>query len=84
MKDFAMRVLFTSTPQYGHFHPLVPFARAMAEAEHEISFATPAALFLLQAINHATEHRAQIATTLTQLGIEPPVLDGWAFTAAGS
>ena len=47
-------------------------------------YAMPASLFLLQAVNHATEHRAQIATTLTQLGIEPPVLDGWAFTAAGS
>jgi uncharacterized damage-inducible protein DinB len=37
----------------------------------------PASLFLVQAINHATEHRAQIKTALTQAGIAPPELDGW-------
>jgi uncharacterized damage-inducible protein DinB len=36
-----------------------------------------AALFMVQAINHATEHRAQIKTALTQAGITPPELDGW-------
>ncbi len=39
-----MRVLFTSTPNYGHFHPLVPFARVLADAGHEVAFAAPAAL----------------------------------------
>lgn len=39
----------------------------------------PKTVFLLQAINHATEHRAQVMATLTQLGIEPPNLDGWSF-----
>lgn len=39
---------------------------------------------LLQAINHATEHRAQIAALLTQLGIEPPDIDGWDFDDARS
>ncbi len=29
------------------------------------------------AINHATEHRTQIKTALSQAGIEPPELDGW-------
>jgi uncharacterized damage-inducible protein DinB len=37
----------------------------------------PTSVVLLQAINHATEHRAQVATILTQLGIEPPPVDGW-------
>lgn len=36
-------------------------------------------LLLLQAVNHATEHRSQVATILTQLGIEPPDMSGWAF-----
>ncbi len=36
-------------------------------------------LLLLQAVNHATEHRSQIATVLTQLGIEPPDMSGWRF-----
>ena len=39
----------------------------------------PASVVLLQAINHATEHRAHAATILTQLGIYPPTMDGWAF-----
>jgi uncharacterized damage-inducible protein DinB len=37
---------------------------------------------LTQAINHATEHRAQIATVLTQQGIEPPDMSGWAYMEA--
>lgn len=39
----------------------------------------PTSVVLLQAINHGTEHRAQVATILTQLGIEPPLIDGWTF-----
>jgi uncharacterized damage-inducible protein DinB len=39
----------------------------------------PVSLFLLQAVNHSTEHRSQVATMLTQLGIELPAMDGWAY-----
>lgn len=39
-----MRVLVTSTPTYGHFHPLVPLARALVAAGHEVWVACPAAL----------------------------------------
>ncbi len=39
----------------------------------------PKSIILTQVINHATEHRAQIMTTLTQMGIEPPDLQGWAY-----
>ncbi len=42
-------------------------------------FAIPAAIFLMQAIDHATEHRTHIRTILTTLGIEPLDLDAWAF-----
>jgi len=42
----------------------------------------PVSLFLLQAINHGTEHRSQVATILTQLGVEPPNLDGWTYFEA--
>ena len=38
----------------------------------------PASVVLVQAINHATEHRGHIATILTQIGIQPPEMDGWA------
>lgn len=37
----------------------------------------PASVILVQAINHATEHRAHATTILTQLGIQPPPIDGW-------
>jgi uncharacterized damage-inducible protein DinB len=42
-------------------------------------YSLPVFIPLIQAINHATEHRSQIATVLTQLGIQPPELDGWAY-----
>jgi len=41
--------------------------------------AVPKSIILTQVINHATEHRAQIMAIMTQLGIEPPDLQGWAY-----
>ena len=37
-----MRVLVTSTPTYGHFHPIVPLARALVAAGHDVRVAAPA------------------------------------------
>ncbi|EPX64410.1 Dolichol-phosphate mannosyltransferase [Cystobacter fuscus DSM 2262] len=37
-----MRVLFSSLSGTGHFHPLVPTARALQKAGHEVAFAVPA------------------------------------------
>ena len=34
---------------------------------------------MLQVINHATEHREQIKSMLTALGVTPPDMDGWSF-----
>ncbi len=42
----------------------------------------PTTALLTQAINHSTEHRAQIATILTQQGIEPPDMSGWEYMKA--
>lgn len=36
--------------------------------------------FLIQAINHATEHRSHVVSILTQNGLTPPDLDGWAYS----
>lgn len=47
------------------------------EIERDPGELIPASVILTQAINHATEHRAQAATILTQLGIRPPSIDGW-------
>src|SRR3982750_838064 len=35
-----MRFLFTAIPGLGHFHPLVPLARALTDAGHTAAFAT--------------------------------------------
>ena len=34
---------------------------------------------MVQAVNHATDHRRQISRMLRALGVTPPNLDGWAF-----
>ncbi|MCA9884090.1 MAG: hypothetical protein KC615_14590 [Anaerolineae bacterium] len=34
---------------------------------------------ILQAINHANEHREQIKSMLTALGVTPPRIDGWKY-----
>lgn len=39
-----MRVLITTAPALGHFHPLVPLARALVNAGHDILVASPATL----------------------------------------
>lgn len=37
----------------------------------------PAGVRLAQALHHGTDHRSQICTALTSLGIEPPSIDVW-------
>lgn len=39
----------------------------------------PLGVRLTQAVQHGTDHRSQIATALTSLGIEPPDIDVWAW-----
>jgi uncharacterized damage-inducible protein DinB len=41
----------------------------------------PAGIRLAQALHHGTDHRSQICTALTALGIEPPAIDVWDFGA---
>jgi len=36
-------------------------------------------VLMVQIINHATEHREQIKSMLTSLGVTPPSIDGWDF-----
>ena len=42
----------------------------------------PAGVFLAQAIHHGTDHRSQICTILTSLGIEPPPIGVWDYAEA--
>jgi uncharacterized damage-inducible protein DinB len=41
----------------------------------------PLGIRLAQAVHHGTDHRSQVCTALTALGIEPPDIDVWAFGA---
>jgi UDP:flavonoid glycosyltransferase YjiC (YdhE family) len=35
-----VRILCTCQPAYGHFHPMLPLARALLDAGHDVAFAT--------------------------------------------
>ncbi|MBI2762703.1 MAG: hypothetical protein HYX54_02950 [Chloroflexi bacterium] len=39
----------------------------------------PLGIRLAQALHHGTDHRSQVCTALTNLGVEPPALDVWDF-----
>jgi len=39
----------------------------------------PIGIRLAQAVHHGTDHRSQVCTALTSLGIEPPYIDVWDF-----
>ncbi len=36
-------------------------------------------ILIAQALHHGTDHRSQVCTALTALGVEPPAIDVWAF-----
>jgi hypothetical protein len=38
---------------------------------------------LAQALHHGTDHRSQICTALTALGVEPPGIDAWDVRSTG-
>lgn len=41
----------------------------------------PLGIRLAQVIHHGTDHRSQICTILTTLGIEPPPIDAWDYAS---
>jgi uncharacterized damage-inducible protein DinB len=42
-------------------------------------FHAPLGIRLAQVVHHGTDHRSQICTSLTTLGVEPPEIDLWSF-----
>jgi uncharacterized damage-inducible protein DinB len=42
----------------------------------------PIGVRLAQALHHGSEHRSQIATALTTIGVEPPSVDVWDYAVA--
>jgi uncharacterized damage-inducible protein DinB len=45
-------------------------------------FHAPASFRLAQVIHHGTDHRSQVCTALTSLGLTPPEIDLWAYGEA--
>ena len=46
------------------------------------TYDAPVIVVVIQAINHAIDHRSQISTLLSQQDVEPPDLDSWAYNDA--
>lgn len=46
------------------------------------TYDAPAIIVVIQAIQHAIDHRSQISTLLSQQDIEPPELDSWSYNDA--
>jgi uncharacterized damage-inducible protein DinB len=45
-------------------------------------FHAPLGIRINQVIHHGTDHRSQVCTALTSLGVEPPEIDLWAYGEA--
>lgn len=56
-----------------------PFAPRLQTRD---GFYTEPWVVMLQVINHATEHREQIKSMLSALGVTPPDIDGWDYGIA--
>jgi len=54
----------------------------MVERGDGWDFHAPTGFRLAQVIHHGSDHRSQICTGLTSLGIEPPEIDLWAYGEA--
>ena len=60
-------------------HHLDPEAVVIRHRDDGSESHAPAGTRLHQALQHGTDHRSQICTALTTLGIEPPEIDVWAY-----
>ena len=58
---------------------ITDFARWSDRGQEESMLAVR---LVIQTIDHAMEHRTQIRTILSQIGVTPPEVDGWAYDAA--
>lgn len=56
--------------------------REIVEHDEGWTLHSPVGVRLAQVVHHGTDHRSQICTGLTSLGIEPPDIDLWAFARA--
>ncbi len=54
----------------------------VVELDNGQEFHVPMGIRLAQAVHHGTDHRSQICTALTAVGVTPPDIDVWAFAEA--
>jgi len=62
--------------------PFDPDRRIVAKDREGTTFEVRAGVLVAQTINHGNEHRSQVYTVLTRLGVTPPDLDGWSWGEA--
>lgn len=58
---------------------LDPDAEVVRHRDDGTDSHAPLGVRIAQALHHGTDHRSQICTALTTLGIEPPEIDVWAY-----
>ena len=59
-----------------------PDAIVVGYTQDGAEYHAPKAIRLAQALHHGTDHRSQVCTALTILGIEPPEIDVWDYGEA--
>jgi uncharacterized damage-inducible protein DinB len=63
----------------GHLDPDVTVVRHRDDGSESHA---PLGIRLAQVVHHGTDHRSQVCTALTALGIEPPAIDAWDYAEA--
>lgn len=60
----------------------IPPKNIVHEEENGLFVDYQARVLFIQVVNHGIEHRTNITTILSSLGLEAPEVDGWAYTWA--
>ncbi len=60
---------------------LDPSAIVVRHRDDGTDSAAPLGIRLAQALHHGTDHRSQVCTALTVIGVEPPAIDVWDYAA---
>jgi uncharacterized damage-inducible protein DinB len=74
-------VMVDNGPMWGELvgSDLDPEADVVRQRDDGTDSHAPMSIRLAQVLHHGTDHRSQICTALTTLGIEPPEIDVWDF-----
>ncbi|HEX6140707.1 MAG TPA: DinB family protein [Candidatus Limnocylindria bacterium] len=56
---------------------LDPETMTVARQDDGAEFHAPLGIRLAQVLHHGTDHRSQVCTIMTSLGVEPPAIDVW-------